>query len=82
MGGGKKSNRYHSFSPIASRNVEISPRSFLTYSFNAPATLMQNLKAMPSASPKLLNLNQDQSAKKVFFWSNAYKIEVMITSHT
>ena len=35
---------------------------------------------MPSASPKLLNLNQDYPSKKCFFWSNLYKIEVMITS--
>ena len=37
---------------------------------------------MPSASPKLLNLNQDHPAKKRFFWSNLYKIKVMITSLT
>ena len=34
---------------------------------------------MPSANPKLLNLNQDHSSKKQFFCSNHYKIEVMIT---
>ena len=28
---------------------------------------------MPGASPKLLNLNQDHSSKKWFFWSNPYK---------
>ena len=32
---------------------------------------------MPSASPKLLNLNQDHHSKKRFFWSNPYKIEVI-----
>ena len=38
------------------------------------------MKLRPSASPKLLNLNQDYRSKKSFFWSNSYKIEVMITS--
>ena len=35
---------------------------------------------MPSTSPKLLSLNQDYPSKKWFFWSNPYKIEVMVTS--
>ena len=35
---------------------------------------------MPSTSPKLLSLNQDHPSKKCFFWSNPYKIEVMVTS--
>ena len=55
-----------SFSPVTSTNVGISPQNFLTF----------------SANPKLLNLNQDHSSKKRFFWSNPYKIEVMITSLT
>ena len=39
-----------------------------------------NFKPITSASLKLLNLNQDHPLKKQFFWSNPYKIEVMITS--
>ena len=35
---------------------------------------------MPSANPKLLNLNQKDPSKSWFFWSNPYKIEVMIAS--
>ena len=35
---------------------------------------------MPSASPKLLNLNQEDSSKKRLFWSNHYKIEFMVIS--
>ena len=35
---------------------------------------------MPSASPKFFNFNQDHPSKGWFFWSNVYKIEVMITS--
>ena len=32
-----------------------------------------------SASPKLLNLNQNHTSKKRLFWSNPYKIELMAT---
>ena len=69
-----------SFSPVTSTNVGICLLNFLTFSFNAFATLLQNFKAILSASPKLLNLNQDHPSKKWFFWSNPYKIKVMITS--
>ena len=56
------------------------PLKFLTFSFNLFTTLMWNFKGMAIASPKLLNLNQYHPTKKWFFWSNPYKIEVMITS--
>ena len=69
-----------SFSPGTSRNVRISSRNFLTFSFNPFATQVWNFKFVPSASPKLLNLNQDHPSKTVVFWSNPYKIEVVITS--
>ena len=39
-----------------------------------------NFKFVPSASPKLSKMNQDHLSKKWFFWSNPYKIEVMINS--
>ena len=68
-----------SFSPVTSTNVGINPQHFLAFNFNSFATLVQNVRAIPSASPKLLNLNQDHSSK---FWSNPYIIEVMITSLT
>ena len=45
-----------SFSPVTSTNVRFSPQNF---SFNAFARLVQNFKFVRSASPKLLNLNQD-----------------------
>ena len=54
------------FSPITPRNIGISPQNFLTFNFNHFAMLVQYLKAIPSASPKSLNLNQDQSSIKVF----------------
>ena len=65
--------------PVTSTNVGFSPQNFLTFTFNLFATLVHNLKFVPSASPKLLNLNQYHPSKKRFFWSNPYKIEVMIT---
>ena len=56
-----------SFSPVTSTNVEISPKNFLVFSFSPFATQVLIFKAIPSASSKLLNLNQDQSSKKVVF---------------
>ena len=79
MGGGAK-RPPTSFSPVTPTNVGFGPKNFLTFSFNPFATLVQNFKFVPSASPKLLNLNQDHPSKKRFFWSNPYKIEVMITT--
>ena len=69
-----------SFSPKISTNVGIIPKNFLTFSFNHFAKLLLNVKAIPSASPKLLNLKQEHTSKKWFFRSNPYKIVVMITS--
>ena len=42
--------------------------------------MVKNFKFITSASPKLLNLNQDHPSKKAVFWPNPYKIEIMITS--
>ena len=42
--------------------------------------MVKNFKFITSASPKLLNLNQDHASKKAVFWPNPYKIEIMITS--
>ena len=56
-----------SFSPVISTNVGISPQTFLAFSFNSFATLVQNFKFVPSASLKLLNLNQDHPVKKAVF---------------
>ena len=52
-------------------NVGIVLQNFLSHWCN---------QAIPGASPELLNLNQEHNSKKLFFWSNPYKIEVMITS--
>ena len=66
-GGGAKSSPPTSFSPVTSTNVRFGPQKFLTFSFNPFTTLVQNFKFVPSASPKLLNLNQDHLSKKVVF---------------
>ena len=79
MGRAKKAPAPTSFSPVTSKNAGFGPQIFLTFSFNLFAILVQNLKFVPSASPKLLNLNRGHPSKKRFFWSNPYKIEVMIT---
>ena len=70
------------FSPATFTNVEISPKNFLIFSFNFFATRVKNFKFVPSASPKLLNLDEDRSSKRWFSWSNPYKIELMIISLT
>ena len=56
-----------SFSPVTSTNVGFGSQNFLTFSFNPFSTLVQNFKFVSSASPKLLNLNQDHPSKKVIF---------------
>ena len=56
MGGSQKGPPTN-FSPVTSRNIEFGPENFLTSSFNPFATIMQNFKFVPSASPKLLTLN-------------------------
>ena len=79
MVGGKKA-LCTSFSSVTSTNVGTNPKNLLTFSLNPFATLVQNVKFIPSASPKLLNLNQDHPSKKRFFYSNPYTIEIMINS--
>ena len=64
--GGKKAPPT-SFPPVTSTNVGFGSKNVLTFSFNPSATLVQNLKFVPSVSPKLLNLNQDHPSKKAIF---------------
>ena len=56
-----------SFSSVTSTNVGFDPQNFLTFSFNLFATLVQNLKFVPSASSKLLNLDHNHPSKKAIF---------------
>ena len=47
-----------SYSPITSGtsiSMQVSPKNFLTFSFNSFDKLVSNFKAIPSASRKLLN---------------------------
>ena len=62
-----------SFSPVTSTNVGFGPKNFLTFSFNPFATLVQNLNFVPTACPKLLNLNQDHTSKKAIFLVKSLK---------
>ena len=55
------------FSPAISRNVGISPQNCVIFSFDPFAILLKDFNAVPSASPKLLNLNRDHPSKKGFF---------------
>ena len=68
-----------SFSLVTCTNVGTNPQNVLTFSFNPFATLVLNFQFIPSASPKLLNLNQDHPSKNRILWLNPYKIEIMIT---
>ena len=56
-----------SISPVTSTNIGISPKNFLTFTYNTFVTLAQNLKAISNTSPKVLNFNQDNPSKKVSF---------------
>ena len=42
------------------------PKNFLTFSFSSFTLLVSNFKAISSANPKLLNLNQAHLSKKLF----------------
>ena len=57
----------YQFFPVTSTNVGISPQNFVTFSFNPFATLVSNFKFVPSASPKLFDLNQDHLSKNAVF---------------
>ena len=65
--GGEPKRPPTSFSPTTFTNVEISLKNFLTSSFIFFATLVKTFKFLPSASPKLLNLDEDHSLKKNVF---------------
>ena len=60
-------------------NVGISPKNFLNFSFNPFDTVLKNVKAISSGSPTC-TWTKSTPPKKLFFWSNPYKIEIMITS--
>ena len=65
--GGVEKRPPTSLSTVTSTNVKLSLQNFLTFSFNLFDRLVLNLKFVPSASPKLLNFNQDHLSKKAVF---------------
>ena len=67
LGWGGQKGPPTSFSPVISTNVGISLQNFLTFSLNPFDRLVLNFKFVSSASPKLLNIDQDCPSKKVFF---------------
>ena len=52
------------FFAVTSTNIGIIPQNFLTFSFNPFAKVVLSFRAIPRASHKLLNLNQDHLSKK------------------
>ena len=48
-----------SFFPVTSTKIEINPINLLTFSFTPLTTMVKTVKAIPSGSPKLLNLKQE-----------------------
>ena len=72
--------RFEKITLFPSHFYKLGSKSFWLLVFNPFTTLVQNFKFVPSANPKLLNLKQNHPSKKLFFWSNPYKIEVMTTS--
>ena len=66
VGGGGKKVPYQVFPCNFCKHWNY-PKNFLTFSFSTFATLVQNFKFIASASPKLLNLNQDHPSKKAVF---------------
>ena len=71
-----------SFSFVTSLKVCITPKNFLNFSFDHVSTLLFNFSALPRSIAKLLNFNQSNSFKNLFFWPNPEKIEAIITSLT
>ena len=61
-------------------SLGISPKNSLISCFSPFFILVQTFNSMPSASSKLLNLNQEHASKNCFFWSNPYQIDIIITS--
>ena len=77
--GGEQKDPHNSVFPVTCTKVEISPENFLSFSCNFFVTLVQNFRAIPSASSTLFNLNQEHPLKNQIFWSNPNKIGVVIT---
>ena len=53
--------------PLTTFSLGISLKNFLTFSLNAFATLLKNLRAIPSANLKLLEIKPKSPLKKIDF---------------
>ena len=65
------------FPQVYSANVGIGLQNLLTFSLNPFVVQSEILKVIPSASPKLLNLNQKHPSKKLIFLNKV--LLIMIT---
>ena len=78
-GGGQKGPPT-SFSRVTSRNVRTSFQNFLTFSFNLLPYWCKISGSYLVPLPNYWTWTKTTPQKKRFFWSNPYKIEIMITS--
>ena len=79
QGGRQKVPSYQFFSCNFYKGKNWLPKDFWLLVLTFVHPLKQIFKSIPSSRFKLLNLNQDHFSKKIFFWSNHYKIEVLTT---
>ena len=79
-GGGRQKAPPTSFSVVTFTNVGTSPKKFLTFTFNpfAHYCKISSLYLVPIRNYWTWTKTTPQN-KKRFFWSNPYKIEIMIT---
>ena len=70
---------YQFFPQVTSTDVGVSPKNFLTFSFNHFATRRISRSYLVPV-PNYWTWIKTTPQKKWFFWSNPYKIDVMITS--
>ena len=69
-----------SFSPVISTNVGISPKNVLTFSFNPLPHWCKIPSLYLVPVPNHWTWTKTTPRRKRLFWSNPYKIEVVITS--
>ena len=78
-GGGRGGALAKRFSPATSTNVGVNLQNFLTFSFKTFATLVEISRPFLVPVPNYWAWTKTTPQKKWFFWSNPYKIDVMIT---
>ena len=78
-GGGKKAP-YNFFFPVTSTNVGLGPKTFWLLVWTLLPHWCNIASSDLESVPNYWTWTKTTSQKKWFFWSNPYKIEVMITS--